>query len=528
MAIREFWIQIENQHWDMNPNNINRMTGESVDDEHRVRVIQSSNETGVTREVWMNEPVAGYRLDGGALILRRYTENWGEPDDRKVNPWDLNEPDPTDSGTMGTIPGATIECNVGDKVIVHFRNMDLRTRDRDNTRDLTLEETTHSLHPHGIVFAPEYAGAYPLSPPDLTQPIGVTEVGVDEATVWSSIGVYEHKMGDRVPRHGTFTYRWDTRGWPATAGVWSYHDHSIFDHEALRMGAVGFLVIHNPDDEDDVLEQDLPRGEPNGRVTRWCHAPPAHSGVTIAGEALRPVSPSILDEIKADSRIDTFNKKTEKEVGTPQPDFDRIFMFEGNPVEVNVADTLVGVFLRCYVNPPQKALYLQLYHDMPREENPFAMAINGRHWLGNTPTVVGGLDTMMGFGLLAMNYSAFHTFHLHGHRWVLPGPSGDKVGGESPPPGTGVQTSPLNQAVSQFEDTKVFGPANSFSFTIRQGSFMGPPPGGGAKGEWHMHCHVLAHAEPMMGSLLIVEEGDIATTLPRGVMPGAEDSSMAH
>ena len=32
-----------------------------------------------------------------ALILRRYIANWEIPDDRKVNPWDINEPDPTDA-----------------------------------------------------------------------------------------------------------------------------------------------------------------------------------------------------------------------------------------------------------------------------------------------------------------------------------------------------------------------------------------------------------------------------------------------
>jgi FtsP/CotA-like multicopper oxidase with cupredoxin domain len=69
-----------------------------------------------------------------------------------VNPWDLNEPDPTDNGTMGTIPGAVIECNVGDKVIVHFRNQDTRS-------GKALKARTHSLHPH--VFAPTSDGAYP-------------------------------------------------------------------------------------------------------------------------------------------------------------------------------------------------------------------------------------------------------------------------------------------------------------------------------------------------------------------------------
>jgi FtsP/CotA-like multicopper oxidase with cupredoxin domain len=95
-------------------------------------------------------------LTEDALILRRYTPNWAAPDDRKINPWDLNEPDPTDAGTMGTIPGATIECDVGDTVVVHFRN-------RDHRANKAVAARTHSLHPHGFVFNQRSDGAFPLS-----------------------------------------------------------------------------------------------------------------------------------------------------------------------------------------------------------------------------------------------------------------------------------------------------------------------------------------------------------------------------
>ena len=112
----------------------------------------------------------------------------------------------------------------------------------------------------------------------------------------------------------------------------------------------------------------------------------------------------------------------------------------------------------------------------------------------------------------------FHTFHLHGHRWTLNGPDGTVPAGN-------IQGSPQIRPVSQFEDTRTFGPANSFQFTIHQGSsFMGAPPESapgstrpGPLGEWHMHCHVLNHMMGgMMGSLLVVEGGEIAGQLPHG------------
>src|SRR5215471_3442581 len=164
MAQIEYWIQIENHAWDICPSGKDRMTGMDVKDfpggKSPVHVTLRSPETGYTRNnVLMHEPVRN--SDGkvrDALILRRYTPDWGVPDDRKVNPWDLNEPDPTDHGTMGTIPGPVIEATVGDTVIVHFRNKDMRK--------LPILQRAHSLHAHGFTYAPQFDGAYPLTPPD--------------------------------------------------------------------------------------------------------------------------------------------------------------------------------------------------------------------------------------------------------------------------------------------------------------------------------------------------------------------------
>lgn len=313
----------------MNPHDINRMTGEDIAQMGFTPVPKTltSPVTGAIRtDVLMNEPV-----EGEALILRRYTENWAAPDDRKVNPWDLNELDPTDSGTMGTIPGATIECNVGDDVIVYFRNMDSRPGKR-------VEERTHSLHPHGIVFAPEYDGAYPLSPPDLTQPVG------PEDPLWTALGVTGgFKMGDRVPPCGTFTYRWNTFEWPSTAGVWLYHDHSICDHHNVRLGAIGTLVIHNEADENDVIVQDLPGGQPNGRLTKWCFHPFLLKELRVSPTDLQRVSPTILDEIDADLAMDSPHR-AKKKTEDRHPHLDRLFTFEGNPIELALENRVITAF----------------------------------------------------------------------------------------------------------------------------------------------------------------------------------------
>lgn len=541
MADRVYWIQLENRPWDACPNNIDRMHGHDIADAlgdqgaPPITVTITSPETGVTRDRTMYLPVnVGTQLGAGgekewkvidALILRRYTEFWQAPDDRRINPWDLNEPDPTDNGTMGTIPGPTLECNVGDRIIVHFRNKDFRV-----DKDVTAR--THSLHPHGIVFAPAYDGAYPLSPPDPTQPIPP-----DEAAAWASINVTSGiKQGDRVPPGGTFTYIWDTFGWPTTAGIWHYHDHSVCDADNSLLGAIGFLVIHNPEDPDDVVEQDLPQGRHNGRLTRLhCFPLDFEIPVPVLPHQLeglrRVVRERDRDELVAPAQDpeESFEllqkapgteQQADYEEGEPDEEVESAgaltsaFAIELGPLALEIDRTfrfIPRICIRRYIDPPEKVQILQYYHELPG----VVMTINGRRFLGNTPTIIAGTETKMRFGLAAMNNLTFHTFHLHGHRWVIPGPQGNNP--------TAIQSSAQVRAVSQFEDTRVFGPANSFSFTINQGSFMGSrftpdPSRAPGVGEWHMHCHVLNHMMPggMMGSLLVIQGGELAIPLVRG------------
>ena len=556
----EIWIQLENRPWDTSPNNIDRITGQDIKTRETtsggpgpdpVNVVLNSFIGGPPRTVTMFRPLNNGGKIVDALILRRYkppvkpdkSDAWTIPDDRKINPWDLNEPDPSENGTMGTIPGPVVECNVGDSVVVHFRNMDQRTMPGVKQVcfpfpfigeicfpvpapvPFPIEKRVHSLHPHGFVFKPESDGAYPLSPPDKGQPIPPSE-----AAAWASVPNFSgsFKQGDRVPPGGTFDYTWNTFGWPTTAGVWLYHDHSICDDENIGLGAIGIVVIHNTQDtqqEVDIRDLSdphkldppldpafLPGGSPIGNPIDFICFPLAHDvriGVLPAHLQRLGASSAKVKSIPGMSGMPGMPAGSISKPGAMSLSARAIQ--EGSfAVELDSDLAFIERFcLPIYRTPPPKALFLQLFHSLQGA----ATCINGRIYLGNTPTLLAGIATRMRFGVVGMG-SETHTFHIHGHRWFVPGPDGNTP--------AAIQGSPQVKAVSQFEDTRVFGPANSFVFTINgaSGSFMraGSPAPEDSKGEWHMHCHVLMHMmSGMMGSLLIVDGGEIAFSLPTGV-----------
>lgn len=534
----EYWIQIEHRPWDVCPHNIDRMSGQNVKQHETsggspgpdpVDVFLPSFTGGPGRMVKMFKPL---RKDGkvvDALIYRRYkpptkpdqSDAWTVADDRKINPWDLNELDPSEKGTMGTIPGPTIECNVGESVTVHLRNRDQR-QDTSGPAPtaLPIEKRCHSLHPHGFVFKPTSDGAYPLSPGDSTQ-----SVPASEAAAWASVPGFSgpFKKGDRVPPGGTYTYTWQTFGWPTTAGVWLYHDHSICDDENIELGAIGIIVIHNTSDNDQEVDMRdpanpdnldpnvLPGGSPTGSpvVSRFFPVPTTS---TVG------ILPHQFESLEGHSSVAHIHEGT----GTPPPAAATTdkppFLLQDDNLLLQVNPDLTDIThvgLSTYRVPPDKMLILQLFHSLQGD----ATCINGRQYLGNTPTIVSGTTTRMRFGVVGMG-SEFHTFHIHGHRWTIPGPDGNNP--------AAIQGSAQVKAVSQFEDTRTFGPANSFVFTVngQSGSFMraGGPSPDDSIGEWHMHCHVLMHMMTgMMGSLQIVKGGELFTTLPKGVPCPGDD-----
>jgi FtsP/CotA-like multicopper oxidase with cupredoxin domain len=98
------------------------------------------------------------------------------------------------------------------------------------------------------------------------------------------------------------------------------------------------------------------------------------------------------------------------------------------------------------------------------------MCINGRAYAGNTPTLRAKTGESVTWHVYALDNN-FHTFHLHGHRWL------DTDGG-------------------YLIDTKTLGPADIITLNYTEDN----------PGRWFYHCHVFSHLHMGMNGWYIVSE----------------------
>jgi FtsP/CotA-like multicopper oxidase with cupredoxin domain len=165
---REYWIKAEAVRWNIVPSG---------------------------RDQMMNKPVKG-KTTFTAYAYRPYTQGFKKP------------------AGPATIPGPLIEAEVGDAVVVHFRNG---------------LSTPVTMHPHGIHYPQEMDGAYKGK---FTDP------------------------GGFVQKNRTFTYRWEARA--GTEGAWLYHAHGPRDPIPVFKGLFGPLIVRpaggaRPDREHIVM-----------------------------------------------------------------------------------------------------------------------------------------------------------------------------------------------------------------------------------------------------------------------------------
>lgn len=163
-ATREFWIAATPVIWNMAPNQRDNITGTRLDPAQTVLPT---------------------------TVYRRFSRGWRRPL--------ANSPM---SGNQDLIPGPLIRARVGDRIVIHFKNMDFRRMNG------------HSMHFHGVEYKPDSDGAF--------------------------VPGVSGRDGNVLPGR-TWTYR--LKAGRQSAGVWPYHDHSPSMHESIMGGMYGMLSI---------------------------------------------------------------------------------------------------------------------------------------------------------------------------------------------------------------------------------------------------------------------------------------------
>jgi uncharacterized cupredoxin-like copper-binding protein len=153
---REYWVQARTRGWDVAP---------------------------TARDDWHDRPVRGKRRFR-ALVYQLMQPGFAGPAGPPL------------------IPGPTLHAEVGDVLVVHFRNAAAKLR-----QALTM-------HPHGVRYTPDYDGVY--------------------------LGDHT-RIGGFIAPGEEFTYTWEAT--PDSVGVWPYHDHGPNHTLNTFRGAFGAIVI---------------------------------------------------------------------------------------------------------------------------------------------------------------------------------------------------------------------------------------------------------------------------------------------
>jgi manganese oxidase len=168
---REYWIAAVPVRWNVVPNGRNAIEKERFD----------RSETTMT-----------------TIVYKRFTRDWAKPMTNQ----------PGSSADNDGIPGPLIRARVGDRIVVHFKNLDNEF------------ERPHSMHFHGVRY----------------------EFGSDGAYIPGFSG-----PGGNVKPGDTWTYRLEAI--EDSAGVWPYHDHSSSMSDSIAGGLYGAVSILGRDVE---------------------------------------------------------------------------------------------------------------------------------------------------------------------------------------------------------------------------------------------------------------------------------------
>ena len=381
------------------------------------------------------QEILGATLAG--LVYREYFDtHYTVPNKAKIIPADVNEP-PWER----RIPGAVLYAKPGERLYIHVLNGD--------------KEDCHSFHLHGLKYGIDSDGAWPLG-------------------VMSRDG----RRSDEILPGQRWTYIFDAT--PETIGVWGFHDHSHNVQRNVNRGLFGGLIVRDPS------------------------APCADHEIPLFIHELAGVS-GCQFESKRLATNDTFSF-TFNEAGVCHyycavhgPTMaGQVEVVAGGPASQNVAigDNFFNP-ASVTVKPGGTVIWK---NGGARDHIVFAagggasnFCLNGRAYVGNTPTIVGESGERLRWYLFNLDLGGvWHNFHPHSARWQIALPPGGASDVHSLSP---VETFVVDSVVPPalrlpciLEDLQCDPPKEACRVRI--------------KGDFLFHCHIEEHMMAGLGGLV--------------------------
>jgi len=368
-----------------------------------------------------------------ALVYREYLDpHYTIPNRAKLIPADVNEP-PWER----RVPGALLWANPGERLHIHVVNGD--------------KEDCHSFHLHGLRYGIESDGAWPLG-----------------------IGTKDGRRSDEIKPGERWTYVFDAT--EETIGAWGFHDHVRDVAAVVNRGLFGGLIVRDPS-----------AGCPDHEVPMFVHQ---MVGTGIACDFL---SPSLDPGDTFSFRFGTVEGvcryhcqihgesmagEIRVQAGAPDP---RPVSAKNNRFVPEIATVAPGGEV-VWTNDETDANH---NHVVVSDGGGAAtFCLNGRAFVGNTPTVVADAGERLRWYLFNLDLGGvWHNFHPHSARWQLPTPPGGASDVHSLSPVetfvADTEVPPALRLPCELEDLQCDPPADACRLRL--------------KGDFLFHCHIEDH-----------------------------------
>jgi FtsP/CotA-like multicopper oxidase with cupredoxin domain len=388
--------------------------------------------------------IAAASLD--ALVYREYLDPlYQVPNTVKLVPADVNEP-PWDR----RVPGSLLWADPGERLHLHVLNGD--------------PDGCHSLHLHGLQYGIDSDGAWPL---------GVTAT--------------DGRRSDEIRPGESWTYTFDATG--DTIGAWAFHDHVHDVGMNINRGLFGGLIVRDP-----------ARPHSDHDVPIFVHQMVGH-GISLQFQS-QPLAPNDSFPLTVGSQVGIvrYHCQIHGTMMSGQILIDpggpnlRLISAKDNQFTPQVASVAPGG------NVIWKNEETEPGHDhlvVADGGGAATFCLNGRAFVGNTPTIASEADRQLRWYLFNLDVgAAWHNFHPHSTRWQLPTPAGGASDVHSlSPVETFVADTRVPRAVRlpcELEELQCDPPADACQVSV--------------KGDYLFHCHVEEHMMTGLAGLVRSQE----------------------